>query len=61
MTQPHHPLHIDVAAIYELLRRDQTFKNKEQEHKAACERVRQLVYSAHAGYLQAAAQVQQET
>ena len=39
-------LYVDVAEVYAAVRREQTLKGKESEHKAAVDRMHDVIYTA---------------
>ena len=47
-------LYVDVAEVYTAVRREQTLKGKEGEHKAAVERMHDGIYTARLAWNKAA-------
>ena len=52
-------LYVDVAEVYTAVRREQTLKGKEGEHKAAVERMHDVIYQARMAWNKAAAESDQ--
>ena len=54
-TKPTAGLFVDVAEVYTAVRREQTLKGKEGEHRAAIERMHDVIYTARLAWNKAAA------
>lgn len=50
---------VDVAEVYNAVRRDQTFKGKEGEHNAAVGRMHDVIYQARLAWNKAGAETAQ--